>query len=257
MDVSMILVNKVMPVFLVIGTGFLYGKIRILETKSISELLLAVIMPCFAFISIKKISLASPNLLVSAMGPIVVALGMLFSVFLYLRFTNRGKLRGLYLPTMFSNAGNIALPIALLTYGNEGVASALIYMVVLGLLIYSLGIFIVSRKIGVSQLFKQYVLYAMVLGFIMNVFRVPVPNQIQITLEMLGSLAIPLLLFTLGYNLNRFHINSLKLAVAGSLFRIGIGFLLSWVMFIKILGLTSITGKTIVLLSSMPAAVMV
>lgn len=257
MDVVIILFNKVMPVFLVIGAGFLYGKSRVLDTKSISEMVLAVIMPCFAMISVRKIPLASTNVLMSAIAPIVVCLGLFLCVFTFLRVTNGEKFRGLYLPAMFSNAGNIALPIALITYGEEAVASALIYMVVLGLLIFSLGIFIVSKEIGLTELLKQYVLYAIIFGFAINAFHIPIPNQINIALDMIGSMAIPMLLLTLGYNLNNFHIYSLKFAFAGSFIRIGMGFIISWIIFIKMLGLTNITGKTIVLLSSMPAAVMV
>lgn len=257
MDFILILLQKVTPIFIIISIGFLYGRVKKLDTKLISELILIITLPCFAFVSVIKINLAFTDLLITAIAPIVVSLGTAVCVFIFLRVNREKECRGLYLATMFVNAGNIALPITLLAYGNEGVASALIYIVVLGLLIFSLGVFIASRGMGITQLLRQYVLYATILGLSFNIFQIPIPKEIYIPLDLIGSITIPMLLLTLGYNLNALHISSLKYALVGSLFRMGIGFLLSWLFFIKMLGLTSIAAKTIVLLSSMPTALVV
>ncbi|MCX5908281.1 MAG: hypothetical protein NTY64_14140, partial [Deltaproteobacteria bacterium] len=203
------------------------------------------------------IELKSSDLLISSIAPVVVSVGIYLCVFVYLQIAKRSECKGFYLPAMFSNAGNMALPIALLAYGEEGISSALIYMVVVGLLIFSLGIFIVTSEFGFHHLYRQYVLYATIIGLLVNFFRIGIPQQIIRGLDMIAGIPIPMLLLTLGYNLTKFTVRSLRLGLIGSFFRIGMGFLISWLCFIKILGLATVTGKTIVLLSSMPAALIV
>jgi predicted permease len=257
MAVVLIFVEKVAPVFALILVGFLYGKIKKLETTSISELILNLALPCFAFTSVAKIEFQTTDLLAAAVAPIVISLGVGLCVYLYTRFNKGKSSRGLYLPTMFVNAGNIALPVVLLSYGEKGVASALVYTVVIGLLIFSVGILIATREVAIGRMLRQYVLYATGFGLLVNSFQISMPKQLYVPIDMMGAVAIPMLLLTLGYNLNRFHIHSIKFALIGSFFRIGVGFFLSWIIFIKVLGDTSLTAKTIVLLSSMPSAIVV
>lgn len=257
MSVVLIFIEKVAPIFALILIGYLYGRSKRLETASISELILILALPCFAFSSVAKIRFNTTDLLTAAVAPIVISLGVGLSVFIYSRLNKENAVRGLYLPTMFVNAGNVALPVVLLSYGEEAVASALIYTVVTGLLIFSVGIFIASRKIAKDEVMKQYVLYATLSGILVSTFQISIPRQIYIPIDMMGSLAIPMLLLTLGYNLNKFRITSLKSALIGSCFRIGMGFFLSWIIFVEVLGASSVTTKTIVLLSSMPAAIVV
>ncbi|MEK7841263.1 MAG: AEC family transporter, partial [Deltaproteobacteria bacterium] len=183
-----------------------------------------------------------------------VVLGTGIISFLYLRIINRKELRGFYLPTMFMNSGNMAFPLALLAFGEDGLAVAIIYYVAISILVYSLGIYIAKGEGGFSEIFKLPLIYASIIGIALNLTNTVLPKPFLSTVEILGNATIPLMLVSLGYRLRSTHLTSLGISISGALIRIIGGALIAYLITI-IFGIDGLNQKIIILSSSMPSAI--
>ena len=173
--------------------------------------------------------------------------------FVILRAT-RQEIRTFLPPLMFPNAGNMGLSLCLLAFGKPGLALAIIVFSVYGLTTFSFGIWIYSGTLSPRQLFKQPIIYSVMISVAVLLTGVDVPNWILKTTSLLGNFTIPLMLFTLGVSLSGFNVVKLKRALLLSLLRLGVGFGVGFLVS-HLLGLTGIARGVIVLQSSMPVAV--
>jgi predicted permease len=82
-----------------------------------------------------------------------------------------------------------------------------------------------------------------------------VPRWISRTTTLLGDIAIPLMLLTLGVSLSKMHPESLTRSLILSFIRLGLG--VSAGLFLStLLGVTGLTRKVLILQASMPAGVL-
>lgn len=248
------ILSIVFPVFSVIALGYAFARFKKIDLNSVIELLLFLTIPALVISSLlkKELILHEVGLIFIASAVVVTGVGAI--TYSYLRLTNQRELRGFYLPTMFMNSGNMAFPLSLLAFGNEGLAVAIIYYVSISLFVYTIGISIAKGRDGFKEIFRLPLIYATIIGILLNITRTIPPEPLIVTLDMLGDATIPLMLISLGYKLDSIHIYSLRMATIGALFRIfGGTFIAAFLVYI--LGIPGITGKIVILSSSMPSAV--
>ena len=95
----------------------------------------------------------------------------------------------------------IALPIICLAFGTEGLFAATLFYIPNALLIYTLGVYVASKKHwkeSVKEIFKVPLIYAAILGLLCNLLRIEVPDIIVRPLNFIGLMAIPLILMILS-----------------------------------------------------------
>jgi hypothetical protein len=247
------IVNIVFPVFVIAALGYLIGRFRDIHLKALTDLVLFIAAPCLVFDALSQKGIIWFDFIAISFSATVVVLGGALITFLYFSFLGT-TLPELYLPVMFMNSGNLGLPLCLLAFGEQGLRKGIIYYVTVSFLTYTLGIFIISRKGSLGEMLKVPLIYAFLLGLTVSIFHYPIPKVISRPIAMLGSVTIPLMLLSLGYKLSRIRFNNLKMASAAALLRICGGFAFG-LMIIKILGLSGMTGKIVLLISMMPSAV--
>jgi predicted permease len=174
--------------------------------------------------------------------------------FIYLLFINRRELRGFYLPTMFMNSGNMALPLTLLAFGEEGLAYAVIYYVTVGILVYTLGIYIAKGEGGWKEVLRLPLLYSVVAGLYLNINHVELPQPIFNAIDILGEATIPMMLLSLGFRLKSIKLSYLSISLTGSVIRIFGGILVAYLI-VSATDISDLAQKVILLSSAMPAAV--
>jgi len=152
------------------------------------------------------------------------------------------------------NTGYLGWPIALFAFGIAGLSRAVIFDAVASVFLFSLGIYVVHRRNELKEIFKIPLIYALILGFLFNFFKIPVPKMAFSALEMIGMITIPAALLVLGYKLTEIKLKSAKIAFLASLFKIGIGFLVAFLI-VALFSITGITRDIILLEASMPSAV--
>ncbi|MCK4733902.1 MAG: AEC family transporter [Methanophagales archaeon] len=119
---------------------------------------------------------------------------------------------------------------------------------------YSFGIYIVHHRNEIQEAFKVPLLYAVIIGLVVNLLKIPIPQVIFTPIEMVGMITIPLALLVLGYKLTEIKISAAKTASLASVFRILGGFLVAFLL-IKLFSIDGLVKDIIVLQAAMPSAV--
>ena len=203
------IINVILPVFILLGIGFFVGRFMDINSKSVSDLCIYVFSPALFFHSVTTSSLELGDL-----GRIVI-----FALLLFLLFALLIKVLGLvfgwqlpYQNTMmlasaFPNTGNYGLPIVFFAFGDEGMAIAIIYVVMQSLLMNSAGVFYASnhertpRKEIFITIIRMPGFIAITIGLFMKVADIGVPEVIGNATGLLGQAAVPVLLTLLGITL--------------------------------------------------------
>lgn len=225
----LIIIRAVLPSFTIALLGFMLGKLdskREMNQKTISNIVFYFFTPCLVFSSLHKRSFNSQEFAVIG-GAALLLIAMMIPVAFF--FKNRSGVRenGYVLPIIFMNTGNISLPIALLMFGNEGLAKAILFHMMNILVLYSFGVYLVSGKSDIMQFFKIPALWATILGVVAATSNPALPelarNAYDIVnkgIDLLALGAIPLLIINLGYSMSDTKLSTLKDGMTGATLRL-------------------------------------
>lgn len=259
----MIFLQVIFPVFFVIIVGYVTGRINPhLDLKTISRLVMYILSPALIFTSLLKTTITPAD------GGVMFAFTLAMTAGIYLICTLTGRFlkfsrpdqNGLYLSTIFTNAGNYGIPVALFAFGAAGMEREILMLVFQNLLVSTLGIYFASSshlnwRDALKKIFQLPPFYAVTLAFLMRGLGLELPETLFKPLSLLGQGTVPLFLLALGIKLSQTrmtqHIQYISLAslirlVASPLLAIGIT---------QLFGFTGLTGKIMVLAYSMPTAV--
>jgi hypothetical protein len=120
-------------------------------------------------------------------------------------------LSALVLVSAFPNSGNYGVPVSEFAFGQTGRSTAVLYLSVQGVLLYTLGVYIASRGggsgglSGVRRVFTVPLVYAVVGALALRWLGVvpPADTTAMLTLELVGESSIPVMLLILGIQLAR------------------------------------------------------
>jgi len=248
------ILQTVIPVFLIILVGYVIGKYKKVNVQPMVDLIVYISGPCLIFASVSRSDINLSDFFTMALAAIGVILTLALLVFLFLKLTKSEKI-GLYLPLTIGNTGYLGYPVALFAFGMAGLSRAVVYDMMGSLFLFSLGIYIVHHKNEFKEIFKVPLIYAVVIGLLFNIFRINTPEMIFKPIEMIGLITIPLALMILGYKLTKIKVSSFKIALFASLFKIIGGFLIALLM-VKLLSLTGLVRDVLLVQAAMPSAVM-
>ena len=248
------LVQTVIPIFSIIIVGYAIGKFKKVDIQAFVDLIVYIAGPCLIFASISRSDINLTDFTTIAGAALAIILIMAFATYLIFKLTNSDR-KGLYLPMVFGNTSYLGYPVALFAFGMDGLSRAVVYDMMNSLVIFSLGIYIVHHKNELQEAFKVPLLYAVVIGLVVNLLQIPVPDSVFTPIELIGMITIPLALLVLGYKLTEIKISAVKIALLASVFRIGGGVLVA-LMIINLLSIDGLVKDIIVLQAAMPSAVM-
>ncbi len=254
MPVLLQTLGVVLPVFTIIGIGYIFALFKKISLDPIIDILLYLTIPALVISALLKKPLDPTDLYTVALSSGAVVLGVGALSYLYLGAIGRRDLKGVYLPTMFMNSGNMAFPLALLAFGTDGLTVAVLYYILIGVMVYSLGVYIAKGKCGLKEVFKLPLIYAAAISITLNLAHVEVPTPIFSIFEMLGAATIPLMQISLGYRLYSVKFTLPGVSIASSVIRIAGGLAIAYGV-TALLGIDGVPRKVILLSSSMPSAV--
>ena len=242
------------PIFLCAAIGFLWAKRgESFDNDFVGKLVMNIAAPCLIFSTMTRLHVSTEAL--STIG-----LATLLAIFLIgLMGFITTKVWGLddktYLPSMiFSNTGNMGLPLCLYAFGDEGLAFSMVIFVCSIAIHLSAGIMYVSGRSNLEQVLNAPILYAVVLALLINIGGLPLPRWLFNTTELLGDMAIPLMLLVLGISLANLKINTLKEACKLSLARLILCFSCA-LLVVNLVPLPKVAQGVLILQLSMPVAV--
>ena len=248
------LVQIVIPIFSIILVGYAIGKYKKVDIQAFVDLIVYIAGPCLIFASISRSDINLTDFTTIAGAALAIILIMALATSLIFKLTNSDK-KGLYLPMVFGNTSYLGYPVALFAFGMDGLSRAVVYDMMNSLVVFSLGIYIVHHKNELQEAFKVPLLYAVVIGLVVNLLQIPVPDLVFTPIELIGMITIPLALLVLGYKLTEIKISAAKIAILASVFRIGGGVLVALAI-INLLSIDGLVKDIIVLQAAMPSAVM-
>lgn len=166
----------------------------------------------------------------------------------------RWSLRDFVVPLSIGNTGNMGMPICLFAFGQEGLALAVgLFLISMGYH-FSVGIAVLDGRAAFKALGSSPVVYAGVIATIVVIYDLSVPKTITNTLSILGGMAIPLMLVTLGVSLGGLRIAQSGQAVMLGLARMVVGVSAAWAT-VWLLELDGVIAKVVLVQGAMPAAV--
>ncbi len=247
---------QIISVFIGIAIGYLTKRIRKnkIDNHTLSEIIIYIGSPCLAFSKLARTNYSASELTQLTLAMLFLmaagaALTWLISKVLNQKFTNI-----FYISTMFMNTANIGFPVTLFIFGIAGFQKAIILDLVMALVLFSLGIGLASKKY--NEWLKIPLFYAAALGLIFSILKLPVPNIIFRPIELIGDIAVPLMLISLGSKLAEIKkLTGWKTALSATLIRSVGGFSLG-LIFVYLFKLTGLTKNVVLLYSALPAPVM-
>ncbi|MFH1783285.1 MAG: AEC family transporter [bacterium] len=247
----------ILTIFALILLGYLLAKIKRFDLERVvgpaTDILTYVIIPCFVFAAMleKKFAFAEFWRIALSAVFVITVMGLVLRYFC----RRRGiEFREVCLPVMFMNSGYLGLPVVFVLL-PAGLYAALIYNITMTMLIFTLGILLVSGGGNFSSAMKEPVSYVTVLGIVFNLADVNFPPLFLKVLKNVGTVGMPIMLLIIGYQLHFVKAATIKSGLVASCVRIGGGFVLG-VLAVKIFGLTGVAANIVVMISAMPAAVL-
>lgn len=189
------------PVFLLAGVGYCWARLGVpFELAFVTRLGVNLATPCLIFST-----LATAEIDAGAFGQMALAATaghlVLFAAFwLFLRAG--GLPVRTYLAAMvFANTGNMGLGICLFAFGAPGLALGMVCFAVSAALSFSLGTWSIAGGAPTEAL-RQPMVWASALGALFAWQGWTVPDGLMNGLKLLGQIAIPLMLVTLGISIS-------------------------------------------------------
>ena len=163
-----------------------------------------------------------------------------------------------YLPVLlFGNTGNMGLPLCLFAFGQEGLSLGIAVFI-----IGTIGMFVSPprrwRRDGSSgaSWYARRPITASRPGSSAWSSRSPLPKWLTNTVDILGGMAIPLMLVTLGASLAGLTLQSFARSVTLSVVKVAAGLAVG-VALASLFGLTGATRGVLIIQSAVPTAVFV
>jgi predicted permease len=147
------------------------------------------------------------------------------------------------------------LPVCLFAFGEPGLALGMAYFAVSSTCHVVLGGPLFSGTFSLQPLFRSPLTWAVVITVGVVALGLPVPTWIARTTTLLGDIAIPLMLLTLGVSLSNMHLKSLGRSVTLSFVRLGVG-VSTGLALTTVLGVDGLARKVLILQASMPVGVL-
>jgi predicted permease len=249
------IIDVVLPTFFAIFLGYLVGKFTKINMAPVVDITLYVGVPALVFVTLlnKEIVLVeAAKMWASALVIMFGGMGIAWLVFKIIK----QKHSGLYIPISMMNTVNIPFPIIYLAYGVEGLVGATLFYIPNIILMYFLGVYIMAGKRwkdNMKEVLRQPVVYAAVLGLLLNFLNVRVPQLAVDSLDFIAMMAIPLVLLILGQNLSKVRIASFPTTILASFLRMGVGLAIGLGV-VNAFNITGVFRSVVILDSAMPAA---
>lgn len=205
--------TAVAPVFLLTLIGFAWRRGGwAYDTAFVTRLSMTVSTPCLIFMALVR-SDVDPRLLrdtVVATTLVYVAVGAV--IWGLVRLLNL-NVATYWAPLTFGNTGNIGLPVALFAFGQAGFDFAVVIFAVMAIISFTFGIWVVAGGGNPLNAIREPLVWATIAGGVFVLLGWQVPVWIGTTLDLVGQLAIPLMLLTLGVAIAGLQPRSLGRAV--------------------------------------------
>lgn len=263
MDLFGRIVEIILPVFIIVATGYVYVRLRGDRARSdiaaVNRVTMDVLCPLLIFTA-----LAAKDFDIVNNGPLVLA-GVLISLGSGLLAWPVARLLGYDIrsflpPMMFNNCGNMGLPLAVLAFGAAALPSSVALFLACTLVYFSAGIKVIEigrpdQHTSFFKLLISPIMFSMILGIVFSALKLSLPAPLFSALKMLGDSSIPIMLFGLGMRMIDVSFKSWQIGLAGAVVCPVAGLIVAWLLD-GLLPLNPTQRGQMYLFASLPPAVL-
>ncbi len=206
----LVVLSQVCTLFLILGTGFLFGKLKLITEKGQKELttlLLNCVSPCL-IINAFQIDwdaqflrrLGTGFLLLA--GTYLVAVGVAALLF---RRQPEDLRPCLQYGSMYGNVGFMGLPLVSAVLGEDTAIYAILAIVVFNLFAFTHGVMLMGGRGAFSpgRILKTPALWAVAVGLVLLLTRLRLPGPIYTAMGFISDMNTPLAMIVIGAQLSR------------------------------------------------------
>lgn len=254
MNLILTVLQIVAPVFLLAGIGFAWVKAGLeYRIQFVTQLAMTLSLPCLIFVSLMQTEIDPAALGVLSVAS-VVTYGAVTLVILALVRLARLNTRTYAAPLIFGNTGNLGLPLALFAFGDVGLSYAIIVFAIMALWSYTYGIWLVAGAGAFGKVLREPLVWGTVLGALFLWQGWQTPTFLTNALNLVGQMAIPMMLITLGVAVARLSTRGLLQAAALSAAKLTLCTGIAWIVG-RFFALDPIAFGVLVLQVATPVAV--
>jgi len=207
MQFLIIFQESVLPLFLIAAIAAIYQRSVRPDIKQLADVGLIVFAPIFIFNSLMSADITWK----AVYGPFGLMLlltaclmGLAWAASLLLRLDSEDTL-ALVLACSMINVGNFGLPLIHFAYGQQAMEASVLIFVVFNLPLCTVAICLTSPGAGwtdtVRDVARIPIFHAMIVALLLTTLGISLPESLGKGLDLLGTAAIPLLIFVLGLQL--------------------------------------------------------
>ena len=248
------LFSIVFPIFAIVAVGYLYSRWRQPDMTSANQINMTILLPALIFhvLSGKDFQLAEYGWLALGAAAIVLGSGLLA---LPVAKASGLSFKTFVPPMMFTNSGNIGLPLAVFAFGEQALPAAVVLFLVENGLHFTLGTYLMDHRAPLHKVLVQPIVAATLVGMAFSLFRWGVPTPLRETVNLLGQASIPLLLFSLGTRLTSVDFREWRIGLLGAVICPVTGVLMLLIVQ-PFLSLTPLQSSLLLVFSALPPAVL-
>ncbi len=242
------------PVVATALVGYLWVKVgRRFDRDGLTDLTVTVAFPALIFDSLASLSIEVEALGLIMLGSLMVHLAIGAAGALVL--AGAGLPQRVYFPALaFRNNGNFGLPVCLLAFGDAGLGLGIGYLIIGTVLMHSVSPALASGRVSLAGLVRRPILWAVVLGLGFAAAGVGLPEWLSNSLGMVGAIAIPLMLLSLGASLAVLPRVAVRTSIGLALWALASGLAAGFGV-AALLGLDGVARGVLVVQAAMPPAV--
>ena len=201
------------PVFLLTAIGFIWVKLGFeYKIEFVTRLAMTLALPCLIFVALMNTNVPSETLRAICFATIGAYAFVTIVSFLLVKITKL-DITTFLAPLTFGNTGNLGLPLAFFAFGVEGLGYAVVVFAIMAVYNFTFGVWIISGGGSISKALKEPLVWGTLMGAIFLINGWETPKFLTSTLELIGQMAIPLMLITLGVAIARLRLQNLSRAL--------------------------------------------
>jgi len=243
----------VFPIFIIVLVGFFYGRRHRPEMTAANRLNMTIFLPALIFSVLAGKTFNLSDNLGIATGCVLVVIGSGFLAWPLARLFGY-EAKTLVPPVMFNNVGNMGLPLLLLTFGDQALGAAVVLMLVVTMMQFSLAPWLLGGNLQLSVLWREPLIVAAILGVIVSLCALPVWTPIMTASKILGDISLGLMIFSLGVRLSTANLSAWGIGLAGAIATPVTGMLIAF-GFGSLAGLSRIDQDILFVFGALPPAV--
>ena len=248
------MVSILLPLFAITALGYFVGRRMKPDLSHANKLNMDVFVPALVFGALVGKDFRLGEYLPLLFATVVIIVGSGVAGWLVARAAGIAT-KTLVPPMMFNNCGNLGLPLAVLAFGESALAPAVVMFVVSNVIHFSYGAWLLDHHTKLSTVWRSPSILATIAGLAVGFLGIEVWPPLLMSIEMVGDISIPLMLFALGVRLADSRISAVGFGLFGAVLRPVVGMALAWAL-LQMLELPPREQALLLVFGALPPAVL-